>query len=80
MISKRDVEVIGPCFVSARRNAMIRVLIPSYQSVEIVGRNKRYHTYRIEVHTPDGLVSQLDRRYSDFLILHKEVSLKGSSR
>lgn len=100
---------------------MIKAFIPSYQCVEICGRNKKYHTYRIELHhcpyhpnhhlhhhhhhqddkhsyhhlhhPPQETNSHpppaawlggteilyLDRRYSDFLQLHKEVPSKKKS-
>jgi len=51
---------------------MIKAFITSYQCVEIRGRNKKYHTYRIEIHHNDEVL-HLDRRYSDFLQLHKEL-------
>ncbi|CAL8143716.1 unnamed protein product [Orchesella dallaii] len=51
---------------------MIKAFITSYQCVEIRGRNKKYHTYRIEIHHKDEVLN-LDRRYSDFLQLHKEL-------
>lgn len=51
---------------------MIKAFIPSYQCVEIRGRNKKFYTYRIEIHQKDEVL-YLDRRYSDFLQLHKEV-------
>lgn len=51
---------------------MIKAFIPSYQCVEIRGRNKKFYTYRIEIHQKDEVL-YIDRRYSDFLQLHKEV-------
>lgn len=58
---------------------MIKAFIPSYQCVEIRGRNKKYHTYRIEIHSPQhDDVFYLDRRYSDFLQLHKQVTLPNT--
>jgi hypothetical protein len=66
------VVLLGMLLCRVGWDMTVRAFIPSYKCVEISGRNKRFHTYRIEVLHNDEL-SYLDKRYSDFLQLHKEV-------
>jgi hypothetical protein len=55
---------------------MIQVTIPSYKSVEINGslsHARTYHVYTIQINNGYSTYS-IEKRYSDFHQLHREVS------
>ena len=56
-----------------QRTAMIRVFVSSYKAIH-EPNEKLYYVYIIEV-VNNGRSHKVEKRYSSFLVLHKQVSL-----